>query len=71
MQNFQRGLVIPLSLVCRSPSIIPNSVCKLLITPPPPKDGNASLSNGNVDDVETIVDESPEPLTGINFDSTF
>ena len=43
----QRGLVIPLSLVCRSPTVIPNSICKLLLAPVP----NALSSEVKVTDV--------------------
>jgi hypothetical protein len=33
--NFiQKGLVIPISLVSKSPSVLPNTVCKLLVANP-------------------------------------
>ena len=28
----QKGLVIPISLVSRSPSVVPNTLCKLLVS---------------------------------------
>jgi hypothetical protein len=28
---FQKGLVVPLSLVCKAPQVVPDSVCKLLV----------------------------------------
>ena len=38
----EKGLVLPISLVCRSPQLIPNSVCKILVN------GGVPESNANV-----------------------
>ena len=39
----QKGLVIPISLVSKSPSVVPNSVCKLLVSTSPSKAGSDKL----------------------------
>eukprot|EP01032_Pedospumella_encystans_P013349 gene13349-15376_t len=39
----EKGLVIPISLVSKSPSVVPNSVCKLLVSTSPSKAGSDKL----------------------------
>eukprot|EP01033_Poteriospumella_lacustris_P012103 gene12103-8652_t len=62
----EKGLVIPISLVCRSPQIIPNTTCKILVAKStdanesasaPTVSGSASSRSAVIADAEDIVDE--------------
>lgn len=47
----QKGLVVPLSLVCKSPEVAPNSVCKILVV-------NSGSSANNVTSNNTVVSDN-------------
>jgi hypothetical protein len=44
---FQKGLVVPLSLVCKSPEVAPNSVCKILTVSSSKPSGNNQENGPN------------------------
>lgn len=52
----QKGLVIPISLVCRSPQVIPDSTCKILVA----QGEKAPSSARAVQDEESESEDSEE-----------
>lgn len=54
----EKGLVLPLSLVCKSPQIIPNSVCKILVSGGSPETTAAPSRVENVSSQRSEVSEA-------------